>query len=199
MDARRQAALAVSLIAGFGLVLRLALSVQELGSAGAALLSLSQFFTILTNLLVAIVMLAIASGRRVPSLVLLPVTAAILGVGLVYHAVLAQLWHPEGWVWVADHLVHTIVPAATVWWWLIFARRGEAKWSEVPACVIWPLVYCIYALMRARVTDFYPYPFLDVPTIGLTALMINVAVLVVMFLGLGAGLVGLVQILRRGA
>src|SRR5262245_13132049 len=71
------------------------------------------YFTILTNWLVVGVWIAPALGRS--SRLNLPIVegttvTAISMVGIIYHALLASQWNPQGMQWVADLIVHTITP-----------------------------------------------------------------------------------------
>jgi hypothetical protein len=153
--------------------MRVFLASADLGSIGQAISYLSQFFTILTNLLVMLAMVWVASGRALSFTLVTALTAAIVTVGVVYHLVLAQLWEPTGLVWLADHFVHTIVPALMFFWWLGFADKRSARWSDAAVCVVWLLAYCAYALVRGEFSRFYPYPFLDVATLGFGRVMLN--------------------------
>jgi hypothetical protein len=172
------------------LLLQVWISLGLYGDLLGALSGVSQYFTVLTNLLVLVAMGAVGLGRRPPGKAVWAVVVAIAGVGVVYHAVLAQLWQPQGMAWLADQGLHTIVPVLTVAWWLAFAPRRAAGWRDLPLAVIWPLTYCIYALARAEFSGFYPYPFIDLPALGWGGLFRNVAILVGLFIVLAGLLVG---------
>ena len=136
-----------------------------------------RFFTILTNLLMAVSFTLVALGR-VPAPRWLTGLMLWIGlVGLVYHAVLAALWDPEGLVLVADILVHTVTPLGTLIYWLFFVRKGGLRWGDLRLWIAWPLLYCVYALGRGAVDGIYPYPFLDVGALGLLGVLTNAAAL----------------------
>ncbi len=195
----RRAAMAVATVTLAVLLLRLSLDSQETGSIPGALASMSQFFTILTNTLVLIVMALLAAGGGVSARGLLATVAAILGVGIVYHAVLAQLWEPQGWVYVADHGVHSVVPLSTLLWWLVFAEKRGLRFQDAAYCVVWPLVYCGYILFRASFSGVYPYPFLDMAALGTTAVLLNILGLTVGFAVLGLLLVFVGRVVGAGS
>jgi hypothetical protein len=44
-------------------------------------------------------------------------------VGIVYRLLLRQLWNPQGMQWVADVLLHDVIPAGYVLYWLLFAPQ----------------------------------------------------------------------------
>ena len=57
---------------------------------------LAGYFTVLTNALVAVHMLAITKNWQISSSRAAGLVVAIAMVGIVYHLVLAQLWNPVG-------------------------------------------------------------------------------------------------------
>jgi len=193
----RWAALVVAMVAAASLLLQAYLSMGTQGSVSAAFAFLSQFFTILTNLLVCLTMAVAAAGRRTPPVWIGALVVAIAGVGIVYHLVLAKLWNPQGLQWVADQGLHTAVPVLTSLWWLGFADKTRARWRDALIAILWPLVYCVYALTRAEFSGFYPYPFLDLTKLSLGELATNIAALTAGFIVLGLVLVLLARLMRR--
>lgn len=186
----------IAVIAGATLVLRLVLRASETGSAAEALLYLSNFFTILTNGLVFAMAIAVAAGVRVSPRFTLALTIAIAGVGIVYHVALAHLRELSGWTLLADHGVHTFVPGLTVIWWVLFAPKRSFKITDLAVWTVWPLTYCVYILIRASGSGLYPYPFLDLPTLGAGRLAINLVVLSGAFIVIGLLLVAVSKILK---
>lgn len=144
---------------------------------------LAGYFTVLTNALVAVHMLAITKNWQISSSRAAGLVVAIAMVGIVYHLVLAQLWNPVGLAWWADQGLHTAVPLATLAWWLAFAPKSVRR-VDVPKWLIWPLIYCIYAVIRGSATGFWPYPFLDVDQLGQIRVAINITGLIMAFGGL---------------
>jgi hypothetical protein len=128
----------------------------EQGSILAGLRGLARFFTVLTNTLILLLVLAIWAGRAPSARLILALVTAIAAVGIVYHLVLASLWSPQGWVLVADRGVHTVVPLFSVLWWLVFGRAGGLSRRDVLWVVIWPLLYCVYALVRGGARGSIP-------------------------------------------
>lgn len=187
----RFVALAIAAGAFATLMLQLWLTTGALGGVLAALSNLSQFFTILTNTFVALLMAAIWIGGRMRGRLYRALLVAILGVGIVYHVVLARLWNPQGLAYVADQGLHTCVPAAALAWWLVYAPKGAARWNDVGWAIAWPLTYCVYALTRAQFSGFYPYPFLDLTTLGWHGLVRSLAALTVAFMVLAGVVVAL--------
>ena len=143
---------------------------------------LAGYFTILTNVLVALTMAAITTGNwpiggwRSSSL-LGALALCIAVVGLVYHLVLARTWNPQGWAFVADAGLHTLVPVLMLIFWAVYAPKQGLRWHDAALWLVYPLGYCAYALARGALTGWYPYPFLDVSQIGATQVVINCIVL----------------------
>lgn len=157
---------------------------------------MAAFFTILTNLILAGAMLAVAKGWKISGSQAAGLLLSILVVGLIYHLILADLWAPAGMAWWADQGLHSGTPIAMLLWWLAFADK-DIHPRDVPKWLIWPVLYASYALIRGAVTGFWPYPFLDADKLGLPHLTLNMAVLVGVFWLLGLGLVWIASILRR--
>ena len=156
---------------------------------------LAGFFTILTNLGVAGLMFGVARGWRMPGLVAAAMVVSIVMVGVVYHLLLARLWNPVGAAWWADQGLHSVVPVAVCIWWWGFADK-RVGWRDLPLWLIWPAVYCGYALVRGYLTGFWPYPFLDGDALGMARLGVNFLGLLAGFAALGAGVVGVARLGR---
>lgn len=60
---------------------------------------LAGYFTILTNLGVALLMGAVAVGHQTSARMQGGLVLSIVMVGVVYHALLARLWAPQGLAW----------------------------------------------------------------------------------------------------
>lgn len=146
------------------------------------------YFTILTNLLVVLALAAWAvalRGRAARFLrdpvIQTAVAVAIVIVLCVYHLLLRQLWQPQGWPWVADQLLHTVMPVWFVahWWWSV--PKVGLGWRHPPACLAYPAAYAAYALLRGAIEGWYPYPFIDVGTLGYARVGVNACGLLVAF------------------
>ncbi len=111
----------IAVIGWFALVLQLYIMLVDPALAGWALAQITakffSFFTILTNLLVAlsltVCLLLPESGLGKffsrPS-VKSAIALYIAIVGIVYNLALRQLWKPEGFQLVADVILHTAIP-----------------------------------------------------------------------------------------
>ena len=150
---------------------------------------LARFFTILTNLLVAVTMTWVAVGRGPSPTLLGGVTLSVLLVGVV-HAVILRGLHPlAGPALVANVLLHDVSPALMALWWLLFAPRAKLRWSAPWWWVLYPLAYLAYALARGALDHKYPYPFLDVGKLGWLQVVLNVGGIGLAFILSGFALV----------
>lgn len=192
----RNGAALVALIAGVTLVTRLVLRTEQSDSVLDALSYMSQYFTILTNTIVFVMMLAIAAGKGVRPVIVRTVVIAIACVGLLYHSLLAHLVSLSGLDLLADHGTHTFVPILSVIWWFLWAENPKVTRADPLLWIAWPLLYTTYILVRASFSGFYPYPFLNFPELGATALMINVLVISTGFVVVGFVLSGLNRLVR---
>ncbi|RVQ66975.1 hypothetical protein EKN06_08495 [Croceicoccus ponticola] len=196
ISADRIAAIIIAIVGLTNFALQIVLSIEKTGSLVGAFLVLTRFFTILTNAAVVFVMLRIANSRHVGGGVLLALVTAIAMVALVYHAILADLQTFTGLNMVTDQGFHTVIPILTLLWWVAFGGRLAAGWRDLVWVLPWPIAYCAVALVRGAASGVYPYPFLDLPKIGWTALLINVVGLAIAFLITGGFILGIARLRR---
>jgi hypothetical protein len=162
------------------------------------------FFTILTNILVAICYTSLWSRSAAgfnrffsrPS-TLTATTVYITVVGVVYNLLLRSLWKPEGLQLIVDELLHTVLPLLFIVFWWLFVPKDSLKWKSVFSWMIYPLVYILYVIIFGALTGFYPYPFTDVNKLGYARTLLNGAGLVVIFLLLSLLLVAVAKKRRR--
>lgn len=145
---------------------------------------MARYFTILTNIAVALTLAMIARPvrGRVPAAWLAALTLAMVMVGLVYHLLLSHLVTFTGLGWWADHGLHTAGPVAIALWWLVHAPKRRLSYGDLPIFILWPMVYAVYVLLRGTLDGAYPYPFMDLTTLGPAAVALNLAGLAILFL-----------------
>ena len=183
---------ATALLAWLSLGLQLAIMLNAM-SLWPALWRFAGYFTILTNLLLAIMATQIARGRErglgrpVPRM---GVTAAILLVGIAYWFLLAPLWTPTGWQLAADIGLHSGAPilAAALWFRM---SDGHLRWSDIPKAAIWPALYAIYAVARGLADGWYAYWFLNPRDQSAVELLVSIAGLSLLVMAIAAGLVAI--------
>lgn len=191
-----RALIALAAWGGLGIQLWILLQAPAFASPLEAAWRYLAFFTILTNLMVAAVNTVAALVPHSASGKLLAgantragVTLYIATVGVIYHLLLAGLWDPQGWQLIADQLLHTATPALSVLAWVLFDPKRGLTLTALPQIIVWPLGYTVYALLRGAFDGFYPYPFLDVSTLGYARVFMHIMGLTAAFLLAGGALI----------
>jgi hypothetical protein len=186
------------------LVLSLRLALRSGQTAADGLVSYFGYFTVLTNLFVALALSAVLREAARPKgrllahpQVLACAAVSIALVGLAYHVLLRHIWDPQGAQWLADVLLHYVTPLGFVLWWVARAPWPDLRWWSPLAWSMFPVAYLAYALARGVWLSRYPYPFIDVTALGYAQVMWNAMALLAVFLVLGGGLVGLKSLWRK--
>lgn len=206
-----RARLAMVWRASFGTVGWVALGLQyglmlannsDKGTAELTLNFLS-FFTILTNVLVAtaltltVVGFGTRAGRWAGSEgVRAGVTMYAVVVGLVYHFLLHANWNPQGWSFVANILLHYVMPTAMLLDWLLFTPKGRLRWVDPAKWLAFPLIYGCWTLVHGYSAGWWPYWFIDVSKLGLGLAGLYFAGLLAFFLVVGLIVVAIDRTLR---
>ena len=197
----------LAIAAWSGVLLQLWLSVRSALANGnpaiGGLIAYFGYFTILTNIFVALVCTAGSLNRRAPDrsfLYRLPAvgcsTAAILIVGIGYHTLLREIWAPQGAEWVANLILHYIVPIGALLHWLVYAFTVRPMWWAPLSWCWYPLVYFAYVMTRGEILFSYPYPFIDVLALGYAQTVINATGFLIGFIVVGYVLLWLKRLQR---
>jgi len=184
------------LIAWFALGLQLYLMIDNTpGNGMTPLQAVGRFlifFTILSNLLVAVslTVVLVTPGSAIGRFFAKPnslaaIAAYIFIVGLVYNIILRSLWQPQGLQKIADELLHVAVPLLYVFYWLVFAAKNSLQWTDPVKWLSFPAFYLIYALVRGAIEGFYPYPFINVKQHGYPRVAMNSVFLMIAFVVVG--------------
>jgi hypothetical protein len=156
-------------------------------TSAAALKSTVDFFsmfTIETNILVCALTTAIALGQggRIARPTVAGAACLYIAVtGLTYFVLLRPIYHPEGITLVAINLLHYAVPLAYVAFWLAFIPKGRLTLRSAATWLVFPAAFNAYTLVRGAATGWYPYPFLDVTTLGIAAVLRTTAMILIGF------------------
>ena len=188
--ARLVAAL-IALVACAGLAIQFQATLASGYSVGATLWILVRFFTIITNIGVAVTMSLLAMGKRPSPFWLGGITLAILLVGVVYMTLLRGLLQLSGGALLADTLLHKATPVLVAFWWLAFAEKGRLELRDPLLWAIYPLTYLPYALTRGAAEGIYAYPFISVADLGWGGVLTTCALIALAFVIAGLGLVAL--------
>jgi len=153
---------------------------KEYGGALAATGTYLGYFTIWSNILVALAFSVpfIGQTSRLKRFFERPAVRAaialyILIVAIVYHALLSKIHNPTGLSAITNIVTHYLLPLLYLMDWAVFANKRGMRYKHLPLWVIFPLIYGGFNIVRGIFTGFYPYPFLDVNTRG--ALSVGIA------------------------
>ncbi|MGC1872245.1 MAG: Pr6Pr family membrane protein [Acidobacteriaceae bacterium] len=184
----------IAAVSWFALVLQLLLMLQQAapGTTLHAVINYFSFFTILTNLLVALATtLPLLAPHSVAGQFFLrpssqtAIAVYIAIVGVTYSLLLRKMWNPQGAQKVADVSLHDIVPVLYVAFWIFLVPKFTLRWSDAVRWLAFPVAYMAYTLARGFIAHWYPYYFIDVDTIGLSRALIHAVGLMLAFFGLG--------------
>jgi hypothetical protein len=178
-----------ALLGWFALIAQFILMLQSRKySIPFTIVNFFSFFTILTNILTALCFTLLIFKPKFASFLTNPssltaVTVYITVVGLVYNLILRSIWDPQGLQMVVDELLHLVIPVLFILFWLVFVPKAGHKWSDVFTWLLYPLLYVIYTLIRGSIMGYYPYPFLDTGEHGFNKVLVNSAILTLVFIG----------------
>ncbi|NDO90184.1 Pr6Pr family membrane protein [Cellulosimicrobium composti] len=196
----------VALAALTGVVMELVIALVDgpgtAPSQAERLVRLFSYFTVQSNLLVGVVsvLLVVRPARdgavfrvaRLDALLCIAVT------GVVYQTVLRGIAELSAAGQVSDLLLHLLAPLLALVAWVLVGPRPRVDAATVWWSLAYPLAWIAYTFVRGAVVGWYPYPFLDVTTLGLGPALLNTAVVAVVLVGL-AWLVRVVDARLRAA
>lgn len=162
------------------------------------------FFTVWSNTLVAVALTCALSQRTSPAhrffrdpAVCAGIAASIVLVGLAYNLLLRHLWHPQGWQWIADELLHDVMPVAFVLYWALFVTKGTLRLIHVLLWILYPVVYFSYVLLRGSSIGDYMYPFINVGNIGYVQAFTNAGGILIGFIFIALVVLGLDRLMGQ--
>ena len=177
----------IALAVAVTLCVRTGMTMQENSASVAGALWIDyRFFTIWANTLVGLVCAAIALGRVPPHWLTAGPALAIALVAGVYHALLAEGRNLTGLDLVVDTMLHTVVPAAFILFWMLALPKGRLAWRDLIIWSAYPIAYSIYAILRGTFDGVHPYFFLNLDQLGAGGVTIWVVGLTSVFLVVGA-------------
>jgi hypothetical protein len=197
---QRRCAAVIAGLGWFGLSVQLYFNIQDalvknLPVAGH-LIDYFSFFTIETNLLVALGLTIFCARPQAEQFLTTPrvksaLVVYIIIVGVVYAVLLRNLWHPQGLRLLADIVLHDVIPVLYPLYWLVFLPKGGLRWSNPAWWLIYPVLYFLYSMLRGAAFGIYLYPFFDVAQLGFARVSMNGIGLLAVFFGLGVVLIGI--------
>lgn len=142
------------------------------------------FFTILSNILVSVSFTSLYFNKLSEIFQMKTLTAIAIYisiVAIVYNVVLRFLWEPTGLQKLIDELLHVVIPIIFVYYWFKHGPTEKINYIFIWKILLFPLIYLLFVLVRGNYSGFYPYPFVDVSTIGMSQSIVNSIVILVAF------------------
>lgn len=156
------------------------------------------FFTVLTNTLVAVVLTytGVAGQSKCRRFFLQPwvssgIAVSIIVVGVAYSLLLRNLWQPQGLQWLANELLHDVMPLVFSLYWWFFVPKGTLRIRHIGLWILYPIAYFAYTLLRGHLMGVYPYPFVDVDKLGYALAVVNALGILAGFIAVAVVLIAL--------
>ena len=116
--------------------------------------------------------------------------------GIVYSLLLAgaDVQTPIPWI---NAVLHYIFPVLIVADWIIDPPKKTITFKKALVWLTFPVAYVIYSLIRGANVGWYPYPFLNVNTLGYGTVMVNSLFVAAGALLILAAIVGLPKLAKK--
>ncbi|MEO6958245.1 MAG: Pr6Pr family membrane protein [Antricoccus sp.] len=191
--------LVTALLSTAALIIQLILVIRGVGvltdengptvAAPERVLRFFSYFTVQSNILVILscltLVLAPQRDGRIWRVLRLDAIVGITVTIIVYHFALAPLLDLKGLASLTDITFHYVTPVLAIAGWLLFGPRPRIDRATLLWSLAWPALYFVYSLIRGAITNWYPYPFVDVTTIGYPRAFVNLLIVCVLLLGVG--------------
>ena len=132
----------------------------------------------------------------------LSLAVALIVVGVVYHALLADVANDVrdgdyAWPVLPNEIIHTYAPILAALEYLISIKAFRIRLKAFLWVAVFPLTWLVLSIIRGSLTDWWPYWFIN-PNgeAGLGGMLTYIGAITVFFLVLGVGVLGLKQLLR---
>jgi len=159
----RAAAGVIALVCWIGLAVQFNAILDQGRSVSEVVWIMLRYFTIITNLLVAVVFTGLALGKSAfaSPWLLGGTTIAIILVGVVNYLLLRGLVELSGGAKLADAITHYVMPITVPIFWLTLVPKGQLSRRYPLRWAAYPVTYLVYALVRGTADGKFAYPFLD--------------------------------------
>jgi hypothetical protein len=147
------------------------------------------YFTILANVAAAVAMLVpvitpesgLGQFLSRPS-VRTAIASYLIVVSATYVLFLRHVGNDQGLERVADELMHYVTPVLFIVDWLAFVPKGHVPWRMIWISLIPPTAYGVWTIVHGATTGWYPYPFVNMRSIGYQEGLMNMAVFLAVFI-----------------
>jgi hypothetical protein len=133
----------------------------------------------------------------------LSLAVALIVVGVVYHALLADVANDVrdgdyAWPVLPNEIIHTYAPILAAIEYLVSIKAYRIRLRAFLLVAVFPLTWLVLSIIRGTMTNWWPYWFIN-PNgeAGLFGMLSYIAAITVFFLVLGVSVLGVKQLLRR--
>jgi len=133
----------------------------------------------------------------------LSLTVAMIVVGVVYHALLADVAgdvRDGNYVWPVfpNEFIHTFAPILITLDYLASQKAFRIRLRAALWVAVFPLVWLVFSVIRGAVTNWWPYWFIN-PNgeAGIVGMLTYIAAITAAFLLLGFAVLGAKQLMRK--
>ncbi len=190
----------IAVLAWIALIIQLGFMIThapESVTYSAVIVNYFSYFTIVSNLLVACSLTFVNNRYFATNTTHGAITVYITIVSLVYFLFLRDLLDPQGWLLVADILMHYIIPVTYVMHWGFVVEKGDFNWFDSVRWLKIPFLYLLFVIIRGLLTEIYPYPFLNIGELGFLFVMRNILIAGAAFWFVGMVVVGIDKAIGR--
>lgn len=172
--------LCLGLLGGSAIVTQLVIHI----SSGFNISNFFSFFTIESNILTTILLLALALTKPKKGkydFVRGGITLYMTMTGIIYVLLLSDTASIlEPWV---NIVLHYLMPLAMLLLWVLIPPHKAIPYKKALYWLIFPVVYLAYSLIRGPYANWYPYDFINPtingwPSVIITSLVIAISVLI---------------------
>src|SRR6185369_8974555 len=110
-------------------------------------------------------------------------------VAITYVMFLRNVGNDQGLERLVDQLMHYATPLMFVLDWLVFVPKGRVPWTTIGTSLIVPVGYGAWTIVHGSVSHWYPYPFVDMRSLGYQEGLMSMAGFLVVFIAVALVLV----------
>jgi len=87
--------------------------------------------------------------------------------GIIFGVFLSSYLNGLPWyIWILSLIMHYILPAGFILDWALFPSKESLKVRHIFLFLIYPCCYGAYTVIFGILTEWYPYPMIDIKTLG---------------------------------
>lgn len=190
-------ALIIALFGSTGILIDTIMYATEDGINILKGIEIFKYFTIQSNLFVVIICIIFAlelfKDKKTESIFIGGTLLYILITLIVFFIFLRPIWHPTGIRYVANLLLHYIVPIGYFGFVVYYRHDYSFEVGDIKYWIIYPILYTVMVLIVGPLTGDYIYPFFNIPEVGVMGFVFMFVSILVLFLILSILIVKIVS------